>query len=455
MPPPVRHGLRRIASSYDRGTAIAEAREFLAGRPYTRAGDAQRTLGGAPRLAMKVLVLAEYYPREHDPVLGIWAHRQALAARDAGAELRVLVLYRPLPPLQALRDLDLGAARRVLAQARAVQLDGLQIDYLRFLSPPRPWSYGRWGAWAAPVLTRWLAQVRAEFSFDLIHAHYAVPAGDAARRAAPGTPLVVSVHGGDVLGAHAGGRAVRDTLGHARLVLANSAGTAERCATLGAPAVRVVHLGADLPGRTPVRPSRPTLVSVGNLIERKRHADVNRRPAGAARASSRASLRDRRRRSRARAPAWSSPSDSAWRTRSSSVAGSVTSRRWRWRSRRHAVCASQRRRGVRRQLRGGDGRRSAGGRVPGRGRSRGDRRGRRRDRACGPRATPPVWRTRSMRCSPTRRGCRRWAARPGRTVQRSFTWEQCGRRDRHGVSGRSGLTRGSRPRRPAPIAPPE
>lgn len=41
---PVRHGLRRIAAAYDRGAAIAEARQFLAGRPYTRASDAQRTL---------------------------------------------------------------------------------------------------------------------------------------------------------------------------------------------------------------------------------------------------------------------------------------------------------------------------------------------------------------------------------------------------------------------------
>lgn len=40
---PVRHGLRQIASSYDRGDAIAEAREFLAGRPYTPAREAQRT----------------------------------------------------------------------------------------------------------------------------------------------------------------------------------------------------------------------------------------------------------------------------------------------------------------------------------------------------------------------------------------------------------------------------
>lgn len=41
---PVRHGLRRIASSYSREAAIAEGRDFLATRPYTPARDAQRTL---------------------------------------------------------------------------------------------------------------------------------------------------------------------------------------------------------------------------------------------------------------------------------------------------------------------------------------------------------------------------------------------------------------------------
>jgi hypothetical protein len=41
---PVRHGLRRIAAAYDRGDAIAEARRFLAGRPYTTAAEAQRTI---------------------------------------------------------------------------------------------------------------------------------------------------------------------------------------------------------------------------------------------------------------------------------------------------------------------------------------------------------------------------------------------------------------------------
>jgi hypothetical protein len=41
---PMRHGLRRIAAAYDRDEAIAEGRRFLAGKPYVRAADAQRTL---------------------------------------------------------------------------------------------------------------------------------------------------------------------------------------------------------------------------------------------------------------------------------------------------------------------------------------------------------------------------------------------------------------------------
>jgi hypothetical protein len=41
---PIRHASRRIASAYDRTDAVAEARRFLAGREYTKARDAKRTL---------------------------------------------------------------------------------------------------------------------------------------------------------------------------------------------------------------------------------------------------------------------------------------------------------------------------------------------------------------------------------------------------------------------------
>jgi hypothetical protein len=41
---PVRHGLRQIATSYDRSDAVDEARAFLADHPYTPAAEAQQTL---------------------------------------------------------------------------------------------------------------------------------------------------------------------------------------------------------------------------------------------------------------------------------------------------------------------------------------------------------------------------------------------------------------------------
>ena len=89
--------------------------------------------------------------------------------------------------------------------------------------------------------------------------------------------MVVSVHGGDVLGVAtkwANGRAVVErSLRAAKLDLANSAGIAARCRALGAQDVRVVHLGTDVPARTT---SGTDVVTVGNLVARKRHADVLR-----------------------------------------------------------------------------------------------------------------------------------------------------------------------------------
>jgi glycosyltransferase involved in cell wall biosynthesis len=232
---------------------------------------------------MKVVVVAEYYPRAADPTLGIWAHHQTKAARDAGADVRVIVLHRPVPPLATVRGLSSESVRSALAATRAaasqpstVTLDGISVRYLRYLSPPRGRTYANWGAWAAPPLLRALRRMRVEFPFDLIHAHYAVPAGDAVRRAAPDVPLVISVHGGDVLGAHAGAPTVTATLAHARLVLANSAGTARRSRHRGARDVQVVHLGAYPPAAPAPPPPTPTLVTVANLIERKRVADVIR-----------------------------------------------------------------------------------------------------------------------------------------------------------------------------------
>jgi teichuronic acid biosynthesis glycosyltransferase TuaC len=225
---------------------------------------------------MRVAVLAEFYPRAHDPVLGVWAHRQAQAARAAGADIHVFVLHRIVPPARTFTAKEF---RRLLTQPGHTVLDGVPVTYVRYVSPRRSRAYADWGRWAAPPLRR--AFGRAEHRggrFDVIHAHNAVPAGDAALRVAPHRPLIVSVHGGDVLwtvdrvphGADVVGR----TLSRAALTLANSQGIAELTRRHGAARAEVLHLGADIPQAPGTRAPDPVLVTVGHLVARKRHADV-------------------------------------------------------------------------------------------------------------------------------------------------------------------------------------
>ena len=288
----IRHRQAPAAAAYPREAAVAEASLVPRGPPPperrrggTDAHDPQPLVSASSRRPPRVVVVAEFYPSRRDPVLGVWAHRQALAARDAGADLRVLVLHRLVPPRSSLAAGPTGAARalaELVAEPRRQVRDGLEIRYVPYVSPPRERSYPSWGAWAAGPLALALRALRRSFPFDLIHAHNAVPAADAVRRARTGTPLVVSVHGGDVLytagRGHAGAQAVARGLGAARLVLANSQGIAELSRAHGARETIVVHLGADLPA--PQRPRPPggeaSLVTVAHLVARKRHADVLR-----------------------------------------------------------------------------------------------------------------------------------------------------------------------------------
>ena len=222
---------------------------------------------------MRVAVVAEYYPRAADPVLGVWAHRQALAARDAGADVRVLVLHRPVPRRRRWpRDANAARAAETAAQD---ELDGIDVTYVPFLAPPRPRTYQRWGAWAAPTLALALRRAKP----DLVHAHYAAPAGDAVRRARPDAPARISVHGGDVLSVvrRPGGReAVTGRCEPRSWCWPTRAGIADARRALGAVNTRVVHLGTDLPPQPAQEPDDPTLLTVGHLVARKRHADVLR-----------------------------------------------------------------------------------------------------------------------------------------------------------------------------------
>ena len=243
---------------------------------------------------MRVAVVAEWYPSPGDPVLGIWAHRQALAARDAGAEVRVLALRRPIPPLSVARQLfhippATGALSRWIVGARTslrpLTLDGLSVTPVPFLAPPRPLSYGGWGYWMAPPLARALDRLYADWRFDVLHAHCLAPAGHAAARwvrGRPGRAFVVSGHGPDMINvpenSSVGRRACVAAMAAADLVIANSSWAARRCEEIAGRRLplRVVHLGADVAAPGPAHNGRARIVTVAHLVERKRHNVVLR-----------------------------------------------------------------------------------------------------------------------------------------------------------------------------------
>jgi len=243
---------------------------------------------------VRVAVVAEWYPSRADPVLGVWAHRQAVAARESGADVRVLAFRRPVPPLSVARQLvaippATGALGRWFAGARTslrpMTLDGIEVVPVAFLAPPRPISYGGWGYWMAPTLARSLDRLYAEWRFDVLHVHCLAPAGHAAARwvrSRRSSAFVVSAHGPDMIHvpvrSSIGRRACVAALSAADLVLANSRWAARRCEEIaGRPVrVRVVHLGADLSPVTSSSNGTVRLVTVSHLVARKRHEVVLR-----------------------------------------------------------------------------------------------------------------------------------------------------------------------------------
>jgi glycosyltransferase involved in cell wall biosynthesis len=220
-----------------------------------------------------------------------------VAAREAGAEVRVLAFRRPIPPLSVARQVfhippAIGALSRWTEGARTslrpVVLDGLEVVPVRFLAPPRPVSYGSWGYWMAPPLGRALDRLYAAWRFDVVHAHNLAPAGHAAARWVRGWPasdrpaFVVSAHGPDMIhvaeNSSVGHRACVAAMAAADVVVANSRWAAQRCGDIAGRPVptRVVHLGADIPAALVPRNGQTRLVTVAHLVERKRHDVVLR-----------------------------------------------------------------------------------------------------------------------------------------------------------------------------------
>ncbi len=226
---------------------------------------------------VKVCVLSHLYPNAMQPTKGIFVrqHVQALAA-----ESTAVTVVSPVPWVPAW----LPILREHWRDLRAVPLSETTAEgtvyYPRFFTLPR----ALWRAHEGSSIARAVAPLLDRERFDLIHAHTALPDGDAARRLARrhDLPFVCTVHGYDFLWLRQEGsvrEAILRTFREAAHVVCVSERVRRACLEHDPRPdhFRVIHHGITVPDQIPSAArvgSDRTIMSAGNLIPQKGFAEL-------------------------------------------------------------------------------------------------------------------------------------------------------------------------------------
>jgi len=248
--------------------------------PHALAAAAAAEQTPAPaRPKLRLLTFSTLYPNAAQPNHGVFVEnrlRHLVASGEAESTVLAPVPWFP------------GRTPGRAAVPAREERHGLTLYHPRFLALPGLGMVTNPAALyhaSRSTLARLLAD---GLAFDLIDAHYLYPDGVAAIRLGAdfGKPVVITARGSDTsLLPHyrLPGRRIREAIARADALIAVSAALAEGLIALGAPRskVKVLRNGVDLEAFRPV-PDRaglraalglegPTLLSVGHLIERKRH----------------------------------------------------------------------------------------------------------------------------------------------------------------------------------------
>jgi teichuronic acid biosynthesis glycosyltransferase TuaC len=233
---------------------------------------------------LRLLTLASLYPNRAMPTFGIFVENR-LRRLAASGEVASRVVA-PVPWFFSTHP-RFGAYARWAAVPRQEERHGLDISHPRYLMVPKL------GTMAQPYLLYEALRrhvrglLRAGARFDLIDAQYYYPDGVAAAWLARdlGLPLVITARGTDLnLVPHLAGprRLIARAALEASASITVCAALGDVLRELGVPAekIRVLRNGVDLalfsPGdraaaRRKLDLKRPTLLSVGHLVERKGH----------------------------------------------------------------------------------------------------------------------------------------------------------------------------------------
>ncbi|WP_091832741.1 glycosyltransferase family 4 protein [Marininema halotolerans] len=141
---------------------------------------------------VKALIISHMYPNPANPMAGIFVHNQVKALREEGVECRVLSPIPHLPFYPKWRDYQ--------RFPRTATMDGIPIRYVPTFMVPGGWFFSAYGYFYFKALQNEVAELRRQFSFDLIHCHTIFPDGYAGTKLkdAFSTPVVSTIHGSDI-----------------------------------------------------------------------------------------------------------------------------------------------------------------------------------------------------------------------------------------------------------------
>jgi glycosyltransferase involved in cell wall biosynthesis len=233
---------------------------------------------------IRLLTFTTLFPDSERPNHGIFVENRLRHLIATGAATSTVLAPVPFFPFRSAR---FGAWARFARVPKREQRHGLAIHHPRFPVIPH------FGMSAAPLLLYWasrraLGRLLADgLAFDAIDAHYVYPDGVAAVWLGRhfGKPVVITARGSDVteLPDYAVPRwFIRRAVARADGLVGVSSALRDRLIELGADPARAVVLrnGVDTAAFHPVDRdaaraalglTRPTLVSVGGLVERKGH----------------------------------------------------------------------------------------------------------------------------------------------------------------------------------------
>ena len=146
---------------------------------------------------MRVLHITHLYPRPYDHLLGIAMHKQIKALEVQGCAQKVLspTAWTPFP----INHLSHKWKSYSEVSVHDV-IEGVEVYYPRYLVFPKSFLFASSGRRMYLGIRRLVREIEQEFSFDLIHAHMALPDGYAGMLISMKyrKPLVVTIQGTDL-----------------------------------------------------------------------------------------------------------------------------------------------------------------------------------------------------------------------------------------------------------------